>query len=103
MPGGFMVDHRNEDRRGGGELEDIEGGGRPGILIFFDEPVQYASPQYRHFAADALIEVTLVFLSLAVESAADEDFGRRLRCDVPSLEDSDGPIRQIGRHVRAWL
>lgn len=57
------------------------------VLIVASHPVQYASPQFRCYASDPRIDLSVAYCSLEGASAMkDRDFGRIVEWDVPLLE-----------------
>ena len=57
------------------------------LLIIATHPVQYASPQFRAYAADERVDVTVAYCSLeGVEETHDPDFGATFAWDVPLLD-----------------
>ncbi len=56
------------------------------VLLVSSHPAQYAAPQYRRYAADPRVNVTVAFCSLAgAELAVDRDFGVQVKWDIPLL------------------
>ncbi len=82
-----------EDRARRGELRRQGGRGarvaeRPvRLLMVASHPVQYASPQFRSYAEDPRLDLTVAYCSLAgAEAMHDPDFDETFAWDVPLLD-----------------
>ena len=57
------------------------------VLIIATHPVQYASPQFREYAADERLDVSVAYCSLeGAEETYDPGFGATFAWDVPLLD-----------------
>jgi len=57
------------------------------VLIVASNPVQYAAPQFRGYAADERLDLTVAYCSLqGAEEAHDADFDATFAWDVPLLD-----------------
>ncbi len=57
------------------------------VLIIASHPVQYASPQFRGYAADDRLDLTVAYCSLeGAEASHDPDFDATFAWDVPLLD-----------------
>jgi glycosyltransferase involved in cell wall biosynthesis len=57
------------------------------VLLVSSHPVQYAAPQFRRYAVDPRLDVTVAYCSLqGAEPGPDPDFGVAVGWDIPLLE-----------------